>query len=129
MKRGDLALLYRKSMKKLTPQDLTEMLHIPLEQAVELKRHDIGSDVAAIWEITAGDQGPIQGWEITCLIRHLARIQPPLRLSELKSTKELLKWKDLRWNFQAQGKDALEIPEFAWVVIKQMIAERLGYSV
>ena len=127
MKRGDRALLYRKSMKKFTLQELSVMSDLSLERAMELKRHDVGSDIADLWEIVAGDQGPMPGWNVSCLIRHVACIRPPLRLTELKSKRELLKWKDLRWNFQAQGRDALEIPEFAWVLIKQMINERLSH--
>jgi len=127
MKRGDLALLYRKSLKKFSPQELSQMLHMSLEHAKELKRHDVGSDIADVWEVIAGDQGPMPGWESSCLIRHVATIQPPVRLSELKAKQQLLKWKDLRWNFQAQGRDALEIPEFAWVLINQIIGERLSH--
>jgi hypothetical protein len=59
----------------------------------------------------------------------LARIQPPVRLSELKAEPRLKRWRDLRWNFQAQGRDALEIPLFAWTVIKELISSRLDRPV
>jgi hypothetical protein len=59
-------------------------------------------------------------------VTHLASINPPLKLAELREDFRLLKWEDLRWNFQSKGREALEIPHFAWLIISEMISKRVG---
>lgn len=126
---GDLVLLYRRSMARLTVDAIVEMTGMPERTAQELKRKPIGSDIAAIWEVVSGNRGPLGSWQASCMVRQLARIAPALTLAELKADRRLRAWKDLRWNFQAQGRDALEIPAFAWEVIKELISSRLDRPV
>ncbi len=123
---GDLALLYRKSLSRLSANEMAQSTGMPMEKAEELKRRGIGSDIPALWQVTTGDQGALGPWQSSSAVRQLAKIEPPITLSELKANRQLKKWRDLQWNFQAQGRDALEIPEFAWIILKKIISERIG---
>lgn len=96
------------------------------DTAEAIKRKGIGSDIAALWQVTSGNLGPLHGWQASCQVRHLATIVPPIALKELKGIQALRKWEDVRWNFQAQGRDALEIPEFAWRMLKDLITARIA---
>ena len=122
---GDLALLYRRSLSKVTVQMMVEGTGMPVETAEAIKRQGIGSDIVALWQVTSGNLGPLNEWQASCQVRHLATIAPPIALKELKGMKPLRKWQDLRWNFQAQGREALEIPEFAWKILKELISARI----
>ena len=95
----------------------------------ELKGMSIGSDIPILWQVTSGNKGPLGAWGASCWVKCLGRISPPISLSELKAEPRLKRWRDLRWNFQAQGRDALEIPPFAWEVIKELISSRLDRQV
>jgi hypothetical protein len=92
----------------------------------QLKGRKIGSDIPILWRVISGNKGPLGSWGASCRVECVTRIDPPITLSELKGEPRLRKWRDLRWNFQAQGRDALEIPECAWVVLKEMITMRVG---
>jgi hypothetical protein len=50
-------------------------------------------------------------------------------LEELQAVSELKRWKSLRWNFQATGRSALEIPPFAWEVLSEIIERKYGIKV
>ena len=129
VREGDLAMLYRKSMSKVSVEDMTEFLGMSVEVATEVKERRIGSDIPLIWRIVSGDQGPFGEWSNGYAVRLLVFIKPPISLSELKAEKRLRKWQDLRWNFQAKGREALEVPEFAWSILREMIEQRLGRRV
>jgi len=47
---GDLALLYRRSLSKVTVQMMVEGTGMPVEIAEVIKREGIGSDIAALWQ-------------------------------------------------------------------------------
>ena len=123
---GDLAILYRRSLGKISVAAMIEAFGMSAEVAQTVKQQAIGSDLAAVWRVTSGDLGPLHDWEASCDVEHVADIQPPIALRELKAVPALRKWEDLRWNFQAQGRAALAIPDVAWAVLKGMIGERVG---
>lgn len=126
VREGDLAVLYRKSLLKVSLEEAVEMTGMSLHLAAEVKRRRIGSDIPLIWRIVSGDQGPFAGWLHGYAVKLLVSIEPPIRLKELKAEPRLQQWQDLRWNFQAQGREALEIPEFAWFILQGMVEQRLG---
>jgi hypothetical protein len=82
-----------------------------------------------VWLITSGDQGPFNGWAHGFAVTLIASIDPAIGLQELRAEKRLRPWQDLRWNFRADGRDALEIPDFAWSVLRAMIEQRLGRQI
>ena len=123
---GDTALLYRRSLGKLTAERLAKDAHMPLALAQTLKTSGIGSDLAALWEVTSVRTGLLRLWASSCRVRNIGRIRPPLTLKELRSNRPLYgAWPDLRWNFQAQGRDALEIPGRAWAILEPLVRARL----
>jgi hypothetical protein len=123
---GDVAILYRRSLAKTSAAAMVEALGMAAEVAQALKGQAIGSDLAAVWRVTSGNLGPLHDWDASCDVEHLADIQPPIALRELKAVPALRKWEDLRWNFQAQGRAALLIPDVAWAVLKGMIGKRVA---
>jgi hypothetical protein len=122
---GDLVLLYRKTLTKTSAADMVHLTGMSLDTAEALRRRGIGSDIADVWQAVSGPLGPFGRWLNGCEIKHLAKIDPPIRLSDLKAVPQLRKWDDLRWNFQSKGRDA-EIPDFAWERVSKMIEERVG---
>lgn len=127
--KGDLALLYRRSLTRASAKDMVSEGLISEKKAEELKGTRIGSDIPILWQVTSGNKGPLAPWAASRWVVCLARIHPPVRLLELKAEPRLKRWRDLRWNLQAQGRDALEIPPFAWAVIKELISTRLDRQV
>jgi len=126
VKIGDTALLYRRSLGKLTAERLAKDANMPLALAQTLRKSGIGSDLVALWEVMSLNEGPLGPWASSCHVHHVGRIQPPLTLKELRGNRPLYgAWPDLRWNFQAQGRDALEIPERAWVLLAPLVRARL----
>jgi hypothetical protein len=126
VRNGDLAALYRKSLSKVSIEQMRELTGMSLQLAAEVKQRQIGSDILLIWRIVSGDQGPFGKWSNGYTVKLLVSIDPPITLKELKAESRLQKWQELRWNFQAQGREALEIPEFAWAVLREMVEQRLG---
>lgn len=124
--KGDQVLLYRKSLSDWSLNTMVELTGMSIKKAQELKRKGIGSDIPSVWEVVSGNLGCLGKWQTSCAVRHQANINPPIKLRDLKADLRLKRWQDLRWNFQAQGRDAIEIPEFAWVIIKEMISSRIG---
>lgn len=123
---GDLAVLYRKSMSRVSVEEMTELAGMRPQLAAEVKQRRIGSDIPLIWRIISGDQGPFAKWTNGYAVRFLMSIEPPITLKELKAERRLRKWQDLRWNFRAEGREAIEIPEFAWSILQEMVEQRLG---
>ena len=122
---GDLAALYRTSLSRLDIES-PEFAALSPEVIRALRRRHIGSDIPLIWEVVSDDQGPFAKWANGYVVRVVTLITPPIALKELKADSKLRKWEDLRWNFQARGREALEIPEFAWLVLKEIIECRVG---
>jgi len=123
---GDVAILYRPSLGKISATAMVEAFGMSTEIAQTVKRQAIGSDLAAVWRVTSGNLGPLHDWEASCDVEPVADIQPPITLRELKAISALRKWEDLRWNFQAQGRAALLVPDVAWAVLRDMIGDRIG---
>jgi hypothetical protein len=122
---GDLALLYRRSLKEVSVKQLVERLGMPRDAAKAVKATDIGSDIAAVWRVTSGNLGPLHDWRASCRAHQLASLTPPLTLREMKALPALRGWEDLRWSFQAQGRAALEIPEPVWPVLSALLKKRI----
>lgn len=123
-KRGDLVLVYRKSMNHLSVDRLVREFGMLENVAKRVKNAGIGKDFPVIWEATSDAKRKLLWhWPYGCDTKELQRIDPPLRLQELKSEPRLRKWEGLRWNLQARGPVALEIPKFAWDVISNMIED------
>ena len=121
-KRGDLILVYRRSMNHLTVDDLVRKFGMARSVAADVKKARIGMDFPVIWEATSNAQRKVGWhWAYGCHCREIRRINPPILLKTLKSEPRLGEWKDLSSNLRAQGRSALEIPEFAWNVIINMI--------
>jgi len=125
-RKGDLAALYPRSLTKVSVEQLREMTGMTVQRAQEVKRSQIGSDIPLIWRIVSGNQGPFNAWSNGYVVEPRRTIDPPITLRELKAEPRLRKWEDLQWNFQAQGREALEIPDFAWAILEEMIEKRVG---
>jgi hypothetical protein len=123
---GDLAILYRRSLAKTSVAAMVEVFGMSAETAQAVRHQAIGSDLAAVWRVTSGNLGSLHDWEASCDVQHIADIKPPIALRELKAVPALRKWEDLRWNFQAQGRAALSIPDFAWAILNGMIGQRVA---
>ena len=121
-KQGDLILVYRRSMNHLSIKSLVHKFGMPEYIAKHLKGVRIGKDFPVVWEATSDAQRKFfWHWPYGCSTREIQRINPPLLLEQLKAEPRLKKWKGLRWNLQAQGHSAIEIPKFAWDIIASMI--------
>jgi hypothetical protein len=125
VREGDLAALYRTSLSKLGAEQMRELTGMSLQLATEVKRRHIGSDIPLVWRVVSNDRGPFGGWSNGYAVKLLTAISPPISLKELKTDNRLRRWEDLRWNFRAQGREALEIPDFAWSVLREIIEQRL----
>ena len=120
--KGDLILVYRKSMNQLSVEFLTSEFAMLRQVATRVKQSKVGKDFPAIWEATTDAKAtPRWGWAYGCQVREVQRIDPPLSLDQLKAEPRLRKWEGLRWNLQAKGRSALEIPQDAWNVIVSLI--------
>lgn len=121
-KKGDLILVYRKSMDQLSVDKLVQEFGMSQDVASKVKRSGVGKDFPVLWEATSNAERKILWhWPYGCGTNELRRITPPILLSELRAEPRLRKWEGLRWNLQAQGHSALEIPESTWNVIIEMI--------
>jgi predicted RNA-binding protein with PUA-like domain len=128
VRNGDLAVLYRRSLTKVSVGQMREMTGMSLQRAREVKLGKIGSDIPVVWRIVSDDKGPFNSWSHGYDVEPLRTIDPPITLRELKAEPRLRNWEDLRWNFQAQGREALEIPDSAWAVLQDMIDRRGGHE-
>lgn len=124
-RQGDLILVYRRSMNQLSVGDLVRDFAMPEHVAAGLKKARVGKDFPLVWEATSNAQRKLfWGWPYGCHTREVQRINPPILLEELKAEPLLRRWEGLRWNLQARGRSALEIPEFAWKAILKVIEMR-----
>lgn len=124
--KGDLALLYRKSINHVSVEALISDFKMEREIAESIKRRRIGKDISAIWQVTSGNLGPLDRWPASCSVRQVHRLVPPIKLDELKRVPVLWKWDGLRLNLRASGRGALEIPPFAWEAIMAVIEKKCG---
>lgn len=127
---GDLALLYRKSIDHMSPARLVKEFNLKREVAEEVKRRELGKDISLVWKVTSVKKLILPmwwRWAAGCWVERITRIDPPLKLDELRKDKRLWgNWEDLRRNFHASGRAALEIPLSAWTRLAEMIEERSG---
>ncbi len=100
------------------------MKHFGMSQktASRVTKEDVGKDFPVIWEATSNSRRKLfWSWPYRCNVRELRKISPPLKLEQLKVIPELKRWEGLRFNLQAKGRSALEIPPFAWKIINNVI--------
>jgi hypothetical protein len=62
VRKGDLALLYRRSLTKVSVGQMREMTGMSLQRARVVKRRKIGSDIPVVWRIVSDDKGPFNSW-------------------------------------------------------------------
>jgi hypothetical protein len=127
VRQGDPILVYRKSKTRLTVNSLMNSFGMSRDTAVSVCQMNVGKDFPVIWEATSNSKRkPSWHWPYGCYVREVRKISPPIRLEHLKSIPELKKWEGLRFNLQAKGRSALEIPAFAWEIIRDMIERGPG---
>jgi hypothetical protein len=109
-------------MDQFSVNYLVRQFGMPEDVAKRLKKTRIGKDFPVIWEATSDAKRKLfWHWVYGCSTKEIQRINPPLLLEVLKTKLQLKKWEGLRWNLQARGRSALEIPEFAWNAITNLI--------
>lgn len=119
---GDLILVYRKSKNQLTVNSLMKEFGMSRDTAIQVSKMNVGKDFPVIWEATSNSKRKSSWhWPYGCGVRGVRKISPPVRLEQLKSIAQLKKWEGLRFNLQAKGRSALEIPAFAWEIINNVI--------
>jgi hypothetical protein len=121
-KQGDQIIVYRKSMDQLSVAILVRTFGMPEDVAKRLKTNRIGKDFPVIWEATSDAKRRLfWHWSYGCNTKEIQRIDPPIVLKALKDERRLRGWGGLRWNLQARGRSALEIPAFAWRAIIDIV--------
>lgn len=129
-RKGDLILLYRKSINNLTVNTLIRRFNMTEEVAQDIKKRRVGKDISAVWRaVSGGKRQSLWGWPYGCYVQEIQKLNPPLSLEELKAVPELKRWKSLRWNFRATGHSALEIPPFAWEILLKIIERKCGVKI
>ena len=129
-RKGDLILLYRKSINNLTVNTLIRRFKMTKEVAQDIRKRGVGKDISALWQaVSDGKRQLLWGWPYGCYVREIQKLNAPVRLEELKLVPELKRWKSLRWNFRATGHSALEIPPFAWEIILGIIERKCGVKI
>jgi hypothetical protein len=129
-RKGDLILLYRKSINNLTVNTLIRRFKMTKEVAQDIKKRGVGKDISALWQAVSNSKRKLLwGWPYGCYVREIQKLNPPVGLEELKAVPELKRWKSLRWNFRATGHSALEIPPFAWEIILRIIERKCGVKI
>ena len=129
-RKGDLILLYRKSINQLTVDTLIRRFGMTREVAQDIKKRGVGKDISALWQaVSDSKRQPLWKWPYGCYVRQIQKLNPPISLEELKAIPALKGWEALRWNFQAKGHGALEIPPFAWEILSQTIERKCGVKI
>jgi hypothetical protein len=129
-RRGDLILIYRKSINNLTANTLTRRFKMAKDVAQDIKKRGVGKDISALWRAVSDSKRQLLlGWPYGCYVREIQKLNPPVSLEELKSVPELRRWKSLRWNFRATGRGALEIPPFVWEILLKIIERKCGVKI
>jgi hypothetical protein len=129
-RKGDLILLYRKSINKLTVNVLMRRFKMTKEVAQDIKKRGIGKDISALWQaVSDSRRQSLWRWSHGCYVQEIQKLKPPVRMEELRSVPELRRWTSLRWNFQAGGRSALEIPPFAWEILSKVIESKCGVKI
>ena len=128
--KGDIILLYRKSINNLNVDALIDRFKMTKEVAQDIKKRRVGKDISALWEAVSDSKRQLLWkWPYGCYVRQIQKLNPPVTLEELKAIPELKRWKSLRWNFQATGRSALEIPPFAWEILSKIIERKCGIKI
>jgi len=124
-RKGDLILLYRKSINQLSVNTLTRRFKMTKDVAQDIKKREVGKDISSLWQAESDSKRSFSwGWPYGCYVKEIQKLNPPIKLDELKSIPELRRWESLRWNFQAKGRSALEIPPFAWESLVKIIKRK-----
>jgi hypothetical protein len=126
-RKGDLILLYRKSINQLTVNDLIRKFKMTREVAQDIKKRRVGKDISALWQAVSNSKRKFfWWWPHGCYVREIQKINPPVGLEDSKAVPELKRWEALRWNFQAKGHSGLEIPPFPWEILLRIIERKCG---
>lgn len=129
-RKGDLILLYRKSINQLTVDALIRRFKMTRKVAQDIKKRGVGKDISALWQAVSNSKRKLLWeWPYGCYVREIQKLNPPVSLEELKAVPELKRWKSLRWNFRATGRSALEIPPFAWKILLKVIERKCGVKI
>ena len=129
-RKDDLILLYRKSINQLSVNALMRTFNMTEKAARDVKERGVGKDIAALWQAVSNSKRQFcWGWPYGCYMREIRKLNPPLSLDELKAVPELRRWEALRWNFEARGRSALEIPPFAWGILSKIIERKCGIEI
>ncbi|MBU4257925.1 MAG: EVE domain-containing protein [Proteobacteria bacterium] len=129
-RKGDLILLYRKSINQLSVNTLTRRFKMTKEVAQDIKKREVGKDISALWQAVSNSKRRFfWGWPYGCYVKEIQKLNPPIKLDELKASPELRRWESLRWNFQAKGHSALEIPPFVWESLAKIIKMKCGVRI
>jgi hypothetical protein len=128
--KGDLILLYRKSINQLTVDALIRRFKMTKEVAQDIKKKRVGKDIFALWQAVSNSKRKLLwGWPYGCYVREIQKLNPPVSLEELKAVPKLKRWRSLRWNFRATGRSALEIPPFVWEILMKIIEKKCGVKI
>lgn len=129
-RKGDLILLYRKSINQLTVNALICRFKMKREVAQDIKKRRVGKDISALWQAVSNSRRQsLWRWPYGCYVQEIQKLNPPVKFEELKLIRELRRWESFRWNFQAKGRSALEIPPFAWEVLSRIIEKKCGVKI
>jgi hypothetical protein len=129
-RKGDLILLYRKSINNLNINTLIRRFKMKKEVAQDIKKRGVGKDISSLWRAKSDGKRQLSwGWPYGCYVQEIQKLNPPVSLEELKSVPELKIWKSLRWNFRATDRSALEIPPFAWEILLKIIERKCGIKI
>ena len=129
-RKGDLILLYRKSINQLSVNALIRTFNMTEKVARDIKARGVGKDVAALWQAVSNSRRQFGwGWRYGCYVREIRKLNRSVSLDELKAVPELRRWEALRWNFEAKGRSALEIPPFAWDSLTKIIEGKCGLKI
>ena len=127
---GDFILVYRKSKNQLTVNSLMNSFSMSRDTAVKVTKMNVGKDFPVIWKATSNSKRQsLWHWQYGCGVSEVRKISPTIQLEQLKAIPQLKKWEGLRFNLQAKGRSALEIPAFAWEIINCVIEGSHAYDV
>ena len=129
-KKGDLIVLYRKSMNQISVKSLIKSFNMTSNVATEIKKMGLGKDISAIWRAESDSRRQNDWhWPYGCDVQQIKVLCPALKLDELKSIPELRRWESFRLGFQSSGHSALEIPPFAWHLLSDTIEKKYGFRI
>ncbi len=77
--KGDVVLLYRKSLSKVSIDTIVRLTGIPKEKAQGLRHKGIGSDIPSVWKVVASAQSRLAPGERFASLGHSRELIRPSR--------------------------------------------------